>query len=245
MSALPAGRHFFRNDDGYEAARRGTVWHQRVPERYPGGDRAGRRYRRHHRGSSLRQGQRLKVSIVSGGHSFAASHLRDGSVLLDVSRLDHAEIDAEKGRRRRRSGQGRQPADGRPAGAQPVLPRRPLQGRLPRWLSVAGRIRLEQPDLRPGLRECHRSGRHHRRRRADPLRRRQSRRSLLGRPRRRPGLFRRCDVVSPQAVPAARRLWHQRVPLPVRPGRGGLHVGSRRRRRSRPAGRAAGRRLPR
>ena len=38
-----------------------------------------------------------KVSIVSGGHSFAASHLRDGSVLLDVSRLDHATIDAEKG----------------------------------------------------------------------------------------------------------------------------------------------------
>ncbi|ETW26730.1 oxidoreductase [Mycobacterium gastri 'Wayne'] len=36
-----------------------------------------------------------KVSIVSGGHSFAASHLRDGAVLLDVSRLDHATIDAE------------------------------------------------------------------------------------------------------------------------------------------------------
>ncbi|MGV7586082.1 FAD-binding oxidoreductase, partial [Mycobacterium kansasii] len=35
MSALPAGRHFFRGDEGYEAARRGSVWHQRVPERYP------------------------------------------------------------------------------------------------------------------------------------------------------------------------------------------------------------------
>ena len=35
MGALPAGRHYFRGDDGYEAARRGTVWHQRVPERYP------------------------------------------------------------------------------------------------------------------------------------------------------------------------------------------------------------------
>ena len=35
MSALPAGRHFFRGDDGYETARRGTVWNQRVPERYP------------------------------------------------------------------------------------------------------------------------------------------------------------------------------------------------------------------
>ena len=37
-----------------------------------------------------------KVSIVSGGHSFAASHLRDGAVLLDLSHLDHATIDAEK-----------------------------------------------------------------------------------------------------------------------------------------------------
>lgn len=34
---LPTGRHFFRGpsvgDDGYEPARRGSVWNQRVPER--------------------------------------------------------------------------------------------------------------------------------------------------------------------------------------------------------------------
>jgi len=97
MSALPAGRHFFRRDDGYEAARRGTVWHQRVPERYPevivqaadaGDIIAGLRYAK---------ANGHKVSIVSGGHSFAASHLRDGALLLDVSRIDHANIDAEKG----------------------------------------------------------------------------------------------------------------------------------------------------
>lgn len=41
MRALPAGRHFFRGSDGYEAARRGTVWHRRVPDRYPRGDRSG------------------------------------------------------------------------------------------------------------------------------------------------------------------------------------------------------------
>jgi hypothetical protein len=34
MSALPAARHYFRGDDGYEAARRDTGWNQRVPERY-------------------------------------------------------------------------------------------------------------------------------------------------------------------------------------------------------------------
>ncbi|MDX6501796.1 MAG: hypothetical protein QOG23_5056 [Blastocatellia bacterium] len=35
MGALPVGRHFFRSHDGYEAARHGTVWNQRVPARYP------------------------------------------------------------------------------------------------------------------------------------------------------------------------------------------------------------------
>jgi FAD/FMN-containing dehydrogenase len=97
MGALPAGRHFFRGDDAYEAARRGTVWHQRVPDRYPevivqavDADEivAGLRY-------AKANGQ--LVSIVSGGHSFAASHLRDGAVLLDVSRLDDITIDADRG----------------------------------------------------------------------------------------------------------------------------------------------------
>jgi FAD/FMN-containing dehydrogenase len=97
MSALPAGRHFFRGNDGYEEARRATVWHQRVPDRYPevivaavDSDDivAGLRYGK---------ANGHTVSIVSGGHSFAASHLRDGAVLLDLSRLDHANIDAEKG----------------------------------------------------------------------------------------------------------------------------------------------------
>lgn len=95
MGALPAGRHFFRGDDGYEIARRDTVWHQRVPERYPevivqaveaDDIVAGLRYAKAHG---------HKISVVSGGHSFAANHLRDGAVLLDVSRLDHATIDAD------------------------------------------------------------------------------------------------------------------------------------------------------
>lgn len=38
-----------------------------------------------------------QVSIRSGGHSWAANHLRDGAVMLDVSRIDHARIDVDKG----------------------------------------------------------------------------------------------------------------------------------------------------
>jgi FAD/FMN-containing dehydrogenase len=97
MGALPAGRHYFRNDDGYEAARRGTVWHQRVPDRYPEVIVAANDSDDIIAGLRYAKSNGLKVSIVSGGHSFAASHLRDGAVLLDVSRLDHTDIDAEKG----------------------------------------------------------------------------------------------------------------------------------------------------
>src|ERR1700754_3799007 len=97
MSALPAGRHFFRSDDGYEAARRGTVWNQRVPDRYP--ELIVQAVDNDDIVSGLRYAKAngLKVNIRSGGHSWAANHLRDGAVLLDVSRINHATIDAEKG----------------------------------------------------------------------------------------------------------------------------------------------------
>ena len=135
-------------------------------------------------------------------------------------------------------------ADGRSGGAGPVLPRRALQRCLPRRLSVAGRVRLEQPHLRPGVRERRRPRRHHRRRRADPLRRRQSRRSVLGCPRRRPGLFRRGHVVLPEAVSASGRLRHQRVRVPDRAWPTRYTRGPERQRRSGPPRRDADRRLP-
>lgn len=37
----------------------------------------------------------LKVSIVSGGHSWAQNHIRDGALLLNLSRLNTIEIDAQ------------------------------------------------------------------------------------------------------------------------------------------------------
>jgi hypothetical protein len=37
-----------------------------------------------------------RVGVRSGGHSWAASHLRDGGLLLDVSRLDHCSVDTDR-----------------------------------------------------------------------------------------------------------------------------------------------------
>lgn len=37
-----------------------------------------------------------RVGVRSGGHSWAGSHLRDAGLLLDVSRLDHCDVDADR-----------------------------------------------------------------------------------------------------------------------------------------------------
>lgn len=97
MSELPDGRHFFRGDHGYEQARAQTVWNGRTPQRYPevvvqavdvDDVVAAVRY----------AGRRdLRIGVRSGGHSWAGSHVRDGGVLLDVSRHDQCTIDADAG----------------------------------------------------------------------------------------------------------------------------------------------------
>ncbi len=40
----------------------------------------------------------LKISICSGGHSWAQNHLRDGGLLLDMSRMDGLDIDVAQAR---------------------------------------------------------------------------------------------------------------------------------------------------
>ncbi|MFD5425642.1 FAD-binding oxidoreductase [Streptomyces sp. NPDC127084] len=89
------GRVFERGTDGYEEARRATVWNARVPDRFPdlvvqassvADVQAAIRYAKDHG---------MRVGVRSGGHSWAANHVRDGGLLLDVSRMDTVEIDRE------------------------------------------------------------------------------------------------------------------------------------------------------
>jgi FAD/FMN-containing dehydrogenase len=89
------GRVLRRGDEGYEHYRRGTCWHDRVPERYPeviviattDDDVAG--------AVALANREDLGIAVRSGGHSWAASHLRDNTVLIDLSNLRRTEIDEE------------------------------------------------------------------------------------------------------------------------------------------------------
>jgi FAD/FMN-containing dehydrogenase len=90
----PRNRAFRRGEDGYEGARRSTVWNARTPERYPdevvqveSADDLARAVRRAAAAGAT-------VGIRSGGHSWAGNHVRDGGVLLDVSRLDSLAVDA-------------------------------------------------------------------------------------------------------------------------------------------------------
>ncbi|MFD5430238.1 FAD-binding oxidoreductase [Streptomyces sp. NPDC127084] len=89
------GNVFRRGAAGYEEARKSTVWNARVPNRFPDVivqacsvadvQNAVRFAKRHG----------LRVGIRSGGHSWTASHLRHGGLLLDVSRLDRIAVDGE------------------------------------------------------------------------------------------------------------------------------------------------------
>ncbi|MBS4728831.1 FAD-binding oxidoreductase [Mycobacterium sp. SM1] len=96
MVSLAADRTFFRGTDGYEATRRQTVWNGLVPERFPdvivqACDIEDVVAAIHY---ACAHGQ--QVGVRSGGHSWTASHLRDGGMLLDVSRLDHCAVDADR-----------------------------------------------------------------------------------------------------------------------------------------------------
>ncbi|MUL67422.1 oxidoreductase [Mycobacterium sp. CBMA 234] len=95
MTALAEVRHFRRGGAGYEEARCATVWNARVPQRFPEiivqattsvDVVAAVRYAR---------SNGLTVGIRSGGHSWSANHLRDGGLLLDVSRLNVCRVDRD------------------------------------------------------------------------------------------------------------------------------------------------------
>src|SRR4029079_4913647 len=96
MVLLSVENCYSRGAVGYEVARRATVWNGLLPARFPavivqehetGDVVAALRYAR---------ANGHKVGVRSGGHSWAASHLRDGGLLLDVSRLDHCTVDAAR-----------------------------------------------------------------------------------------------------------------------------------------------------
>ena len=84
-----------REDPGYEAARRDCVWNARIADRFPDLIVQAADEQDVVRAIGLARDQEMKVGVRSGGHSWAGSHLRDGGMLLDLSRLTGLSLDAE------------------------------------------------------------------------------------------------------------------------------------------------------
>lgn len=91
-----AGRTIERGGRGFDAAVLGTSFSGRDPGVRPevlvqannvfDVLQAVRRARR----------DNLKIAVCSGGHSWAQNHLRDGGLLIDMSRLNAVDVDAER-----------------------------------------------------------------------------------------------------------------------------------------------------
>lgn len=96
MTLLTKRHTFFRGEAGYEAARLDTVWNGLVPERFP--DVIVQAQDADDVVSALHYARANghRVGVCSGGRSWVANHLRDGGLLLDVSRLDHCSVDPER-----------------------------------------------------------------------------------------------------------------------------------------------------
>ena len=88
-------RAVWRTDADYEATRRRMVWQKRIPDRFPDvivtvgsdGDVI--------EAVKLARSSGLRISVRAGGHSWIATSLRDGGMLIDLSQLNGVTVDAE------------------------------------------------------------------------------------------------------------------------------------------------------
>jgi FAD/FMN-containing dehydrogenase len=86
---------YLRDEPGYEAARLDSVWNARKPERYPAAIVVAETEDDVVAAVNYAREQGLKVSVRSGGHSWYGIHLRDGGLVLDLSRLREISVDPQ------------------------------------------------------------------------------------------------------------------------------------------------------
>lgn len=87
------GRVLRRGEEKYEHFRRGAVWHAGVPDRFPEVIVVATTERDAVNAVRLAKTEGLRLAVRSGGHSWSGSHLRDGSLLLDLSNLRQVDVD--------------------------------------------------------------------------------------------------------------------------------------------------------
>jgi len=86
-----------RGDDGYERARVGGVFNARHPQRFPAAVLQAADEHDVLAGVRLARDEQLQVAVRSGGHSWAAWSVRDGSLLIDLGAMREMTYDDSTG----------------------------------------------------------------------------------------------------------------------------------------------------
>lgn len=97
MTAVPGieGRVLRNGHEAYEHMRRGAVWHAGVPDRFPEVIVMATNEQDVVGAVVLARREGLGIAVRSGGHSWSGSHLRDRTVLIDLSNLRRVEVAPE------------------------------------------------------------------------------------------------------------------------------------------------------
>ena len=83
----------WRGDPDYEATRRRMVWNPRLPDRFPEVIVTVASDQDVVEAVRLARTRGLPISVRSGGHNWVGSSLRDGGMLVDLSRLNAVTVD--------------------------------------------------------------------------------------------------------------------------------------------------------
>ncbi len=89
------GQLYWRGDDGYEQERVGRVFNGRKPDRYPAAILKAAHAEDVIAGVRLARERGLKVSVRSGGHSWAAWSVRDDALLIDLAGMWEISLDTD------------------------------------------------------------------------------------------------------------------------------------------------------
>lgn len=93
IPAKEPGQTFRRDDAGYETARRACSFNAGLAARYPDLIVQANTAEEVSGAVKLARANGWRIGVRSGGHSWAGNHVRDGGILLDVSRLNQMTID--------------------------------------------------------------------------------------------------------------------------------------------------------
>lgn len=97
QASLPITRRGEASKEEYERARVGRVFNHRRPERFPTAIVEATEEEHIVETVNLAQKEGIRVSIRSGGHSWAAWSVRDNAILIDLGKYKQIEFDESTG----------------------------------------------------------------------------------------------------------------------------------------------------